>query len=115
MNDPSIRITATCVRVPVFSSHCESINIETEEKATVADIFSLLSQAKGLKIVDDPGKSIYPLNITATGTDDTLVGRIREDESIEKGINLWVVSDNVRKGAALNAVQIAEALITEFI
>ena len=115
MNDSTLRITATCVRVPVFSAHCESINIETERKATAQDIFSLLSQAKGLKIVDDPEKNSYPLNIHAAGKNETLVGRIREDESIENGINMWVVSDNIRKGAALNAVQISEALVTEFL
>jgi len=115
LNDPGLRVTATCVRVPTFSSHSESINIETERKASVADITGLLSETKGIKIVDDPGKNLYPLSIDAAGKDSTFVGRIREDESLENGINMWVVSDNLRKGAALNAVQIAEAVANEFL
>lgn len=115
LNDPLFRITATCVRVPVFSGHSESINIETEKKATVAQIHSLLSNTKGIKIVDDPQKNLYPLNIEASGKDETFVGRIREDESVENGLNVWVVSDNLRKGAALNAVQIAEELIHNYL
>ncbi|HBQ21638.1 MAG: aspartate-semialdehyde dehydrogenase [Deltaproteobacteria bacterium GWA2_38_16] len=115
MNAPSIRVSATCVRVPVFCSHAESVNIETEKKATPEEIRALLSETKGIKVMDDPAKKLYPLNIMATGKDDTLVGRIREDFSIANGINLWIVSDNIRKGAALNAVQIAEALHTEFL
>lgn len=113
LNAPSMNVTATCVRVPVFSSHSESINIETEKKATADDIRNLLGATKGLKIVDDPAKNLYPLNIDAAGKNDTFVGRIREDSSVKNGLDLWVVSDNLRKGAALNAVQIAEALILE--
>jgi aspartate-semialdehyde dehydrogenase len=113
MNDPSIAVTATTVRVPVFYAHSESINIETEKKITPAQVRDLLSRAPGVKVVDDPSQRRYPLPIHAVGKDDTYVGRIREDESIANGINLWVVSDNLRKGAALNAVQIAEILIRD--
>ena len=109
--DPSIAVTATTVRVPVFYSHSESVNIETERKITVAEVKKLLAGAPGVKVVDDPANRQYPLAIDAAGKDETFVGRIREDESIANGINLWVVSDNLRKGAALNAVQIAEILI----
>jgi aspartate-semialdehyde dehydrogenase len=113
MNDPSIAVTATTVRVPVFYAHSESINIETEKKITPTQVRDLLSRAPGVKVVDDPSQRRYPLPIHAVGKDDTYVGRIREDESIANGINLWVVSDNLRKGAALNAVQIAEILIRD--
>jgi aspartate-semialdehyde dehydrogenase len=113
MNDPSIAVTATTVRVPVFYAHSESINIETEKKITPAQVRDLLSRAPGVKVVDDPSQRLYPLPIHAAGKDDTYVGRIREDESIANGINLWVVSDNLRKGAALNAVQIAEILVRD--
>jgi aspartate-semialdehyde dehydrogenase len=111
MHDDAIRVTATCVRVPVFNSHSESVNIETEKKLTRAKVIELLSKAPGVKVVDDPPNKKYPMPIDASGKDETFVGRIREDETIPNGINLWVVSDNLRKGAALNAVQIAEKLI----
>jgi aspartate-semialdehyde dehydrogenase len=111
MHDDSIRVTATCVRVPVFNSHSESVNIETEKKLTRAKVIELLSQAPGVKVVDDPPSKQYPMPIDASGKDETFVGRIREDETIPNGINMWIVSDNLRKGAALNAVQIAEKLI----
>jgi len=115
LHDPALQITATCVRVPVFASHAEAVNIETERKASVQEVRELLSQTKGIKVIDDPSKNLYPLNITTAGRDDTCVGRIREDVSNPHGINLWIVSDNLRKGAALNAVQIAEALASEFL
>jgi aspartate-semialdehyde dehydrogenase len=115
MNDPSIAVTATTVRVPVFYAHSESVNIETERKITPAEVKSLLSKAPGVKVVDDPSQRSYPLAIHAAGKDDTYVGRIREDESIANGINMWVVSDNLRKGAALNAVQIAEILVRDYL
>jgi aspartate-semialdehyde dehydrogenase len=115
MNDPSIAVTATTVRVPVFYAHSESINIETERKITPAEVRELLSKAPGVVVVDDPSQRLYPLAIHAAGKDDTYVGRIREDESIAHGINMWVVSDNLRKGAALNAVQIAEILIRDYL
>jgi aspartate-semialdehyde dehydrogenase len=115
MNDPSIAVTATTVRVPVFYAHSESINIETERKITPDEVRSLLSTAPGVRVVDDPRRKKYPLAIDAAGHDETLVGRIREDESIPNGINMWVVADNIRKGAALNAVQIAEILIRKYL
>jgi len=111
MGDPSIRVTATTVRVPVFRGHSESVNIETEKKITAQEVRELLSKAPGVVVIDNPEKNEYPLPIYASGKDEVFVGRIREDESIENGINMWVVSDNLRKGAALNAVQIAEELL----
>ena len=111
MHDASIKVSATCVRVPVFNSHSESVNIETAKKITRAKAIALLSKAPGVKVVDDVKTSTYPLPIHADGKDETFVGRIREDDTVANGLNLWVVSDNLRKGAALNAVQIAEALI----
>ena len=115
MKDDSIAVTATTVRVPVFYAHSESINIETEKKITAAEVRELLEKAPGVKIVDDPRNLVYPLAIDAVGRDETFVGRIREDESITNGINMWVVSDNLRKGAALNAVQIAEILVRDYL
>ncbi len=115
MEDDSIRVTATTVRVPVFYGHSESVNIETEKKITPQECRELLSKAPGVVVEDDPSLFKYPLALYATGKDETFVGRIREDESIEKGINMWVVSDNIRKGAALNAVQIAEILIDQYL
>ncbi len=115
MEDPTIAVTATTVRVPVLYSHSESVNIETEKKITVREVKDLLAKAPGVKVVDNPALTEYPLAIYAAGRDETFVGRIREDESITNGINLWVVSDNIRKGAALNAVQIAEILIDKYI
>ncbi len=111
MGDESIRVTATTVRVPVFRGHSESVNIETEKKITPNEVRSILSKAPGIVVYDAPEKNVYPLPIEAAGKDPVYVGRIREDESIDNGINMWVVSDNLRKGAALNAVQIAEELI----
>lgn len=111
MGDETIRVTATTVRVPVFRGHSESVNIETEKKLTANEARAILSNASGVVVYDAPEKNIYPLAIYAAGKDETFVGRIREDESIDKGLNLWIVSDNLRKGAALNAVQIAEKLI----
>ena len=115
MEDESIRVTATTVRVPVFYGHSESVNIETEKKITAGQVREILSKAPGVVVVDDPKKNEYPLAIDAAGKDETFVGRIREDESIPNGINLWVVADNIRKGAALNAVQIAEILIQKYL
>jgi aspartate-semialdehyde dehydrogenase len=111
MEDDTIRVTATTVRVPVFSAHSESVNIETYKKITADEVRKLLSKAPGVKVVDEPKNSVYPLAIDSAGRDEVFVGRIREDESIDNGINMWIVSDNLRKGAALNAVQIAEILI----
>lgn len=111
LDNPDIRVTATCVRVPVFYSHSESVNIETIKKLSPKDCRALLAQAPGVKVIDNPAESLYPLAIDATGEDEAYVGRIREDETIKNGLNMWIVSDNIRKGAALNAVQIAEALV----
>jgi len=113
--DENIGVTATAVRVPVFYSHSESINIETREHISADQVKELLSDAPGVKVLDDPAKNLYPLAVNATGTDITYVGRIREDESIPNGINLWVVADNIRKGAATNAVQIAEILAKNYL
>ncbi|MBF0569612.1 MAG: aspartate-semialdehyde dehydrogenase [Candidatus Omnitrophica bacterium] len=111
MHDEGIKVTATCIRVPVFNAHSESVNIETEKKLTRAKVIELLTGAPGVIVVDEPANKKYPMPIDADGKDETFVGRIREDETIPNGINLWVVSDNLRKGAALNAVQIAEKLV----
>jgi len=111
MGDDSVRVTATTVRVPVFRGHSESLNIETEKKLSANEVRSLLAKAPGIVVFDATEKNVYPLPIDVSGKDPVYVGRIREDESIESGINMWIVSDNLRKGAALNAVQIAEELI----
>lgn len=111
MHDDQIKVTATCVRVPVFRAHCESVNIETERKISRDKAIELLSSALGVAVIDDLPHHKYPTPLDAEGKDDTFVGRIREDESIANGLNLWIVSDNLRKGAALNAIQIAEKLI----
>jgi len=106
--DPEIGVTATAVRVPVFYGHSESINIETKQKISAAEVKELLANAPGVALFDDPLAKRYPLATLAEGQFDTYVGRIREDESIANGINMWVVSDNILKGAALNTIQIAE-------
>jgi len=111
MGDTNIRITATTVRVPVFRCHSESLNIETEKKLSPYDVRAILSSTPGVIVYDAPDRNIYPMPLDVAGTDETYVGRIREDESVENGINMWIVADNLRKGAALNAVQIAEKLI----
>lgn len=111
MEDNSIRVTATTVRVPVFRCHSEAVNIETEKKITPNEARAVLSTAAGVMVFDEPKKNVYPLAIDVAGKDEVYVGRIREDESIANGINMWIVGDNLRKGAALNAVQIAEELI----
>jgi aspartate-semialdehyde dehydrogenase len=115
LGDETIAVTATTVRVPVLFGHSESVNIETERKINAREVRRILSHAPGVKVVDDLKRNKYPLPIDAAGKDDTFVGRIREDESIENGINMWIVSDNVRKGAALNAVQIAELLVRDYL
>src|SRR5881409_3743753 len=111
MGDQSIQITATTVRVPVYVGHSESVNIETERKLTADEARAILSEAPGVLLYDDPVHKVYPMPIDVAGKDEVFVGRIREDESIPNGLNLWVVADNLRKGAALNAVQIAELLV----
>ena len=113
LGEPSLPVTATTVRVPVFCSHSESVNIETEKTLTPEQAKALLRIAPGVILLDVPEENIYPMTIDATGKDATYVGRIREDHSVANGLNLWVVADNLRKGAALNAVQIAEILIRD--
>ena len=115
LGEPNLPVTATTVRVPVFCSHSESINVETVVKLSAAEAKQILREAPGVILADVPDENIYPMAIDATGKDATYVGRVREDNSITNGLNLWVVSDNLRKGAALNAVQIAEILIRDYI
>jgi len=110
MGDQSIHVTATTVRVPVYIGHSEAVNIETERKLSVNEARAILSTAPGVLLYDDPAHKIYPMPLEVAGKDEVYVGRVREDESIANGLNLWVVADNLRKGAALNAVQIAEHL-----
>jgi aspartate-semialdehyde dehydrogenase len=111
LGDKSIGISATCVRVPVWRSHSEAVWIETERPLTADDARQLLEAAPGVRVVDDPSAAVYPMPSEAAGDDDVLVGRIREDRSRRNGLALWVVADNLRKGAALNGVQIAELLV----
>ncbi|MDI3534319.1 MAG: aspartate-semialdehyde dehydrogenase [Thermosediminibacterales bacterium] len=111
LNDYTIKVTATTVRVPVLIGHSESVNIETEKKITRSKAHELLSKAPGVILQDDPYNNVYPLPANVAGRNEVFVGRVREDYSIENGLNLWVVADNLRKGAAFNAVQIAELLI----
>jgi aspartate-semialdehyde dehydrogenase len=115
MGDSNIRVSATTVRVPVFYGHSEAVNIQTKRKLSAKDARVLLFQAPGIRVMDNPGESIYPMPMEAAGTNDTFVGRIREDTSIENGLDLWIVADNIRKGAALNTVQIAELLVKEYL
>lgn len=111
LHDERIAITATTVRVPVLIGHSEAVNIETESKISVEQAREILKKASGVEVIDDPENNLYPLPLHAQGKDPCYVGRIREDDSIENGLNLWIVADNLRKGAALNAVQIAELLL----
>lgn len=111
LGDDRLRITATTVRVPVFDSHSESINLEFENSFDLDEVKEILSNSPGIVVLDDPKNNLYPLARTAAGKNEVFVGRIRRDESVENGLNLWVVADNIRKGAATNAVQIAELLI----
>ena len=111
---PSLRVTATTVRVPVFHGHSESINVELEKPFEVADIRKLWESTEGLIVQDEPEKGIYPMPINAADTDPVYVGRLRRDFSVENGINFWCVADNIRKGAATNAVQIAQELIRQW-
>ncbi|MFW5998654.1 MAG: aspartate-semialdehyde dehydrogenase [Bacillota bacterium] len=111
LNDSQIAISSTAARIPVFYGHAESINVETEQKLEVDRLKELLNSTEGVEVVDDPENSSYPLPINSEHNDKVMVGRIREDFSIKNGINMWVVANNLRKGAALNAVQIAEKII----
>jgi len=111
MGDDSIRVTATCVRIPTVGGHSESVNIEFENDFDLAEVKDILSNAPGVVLKDDVANFIYPMPLTAHDKDDTFVGRIRRDETQPKTLNCWIVSDNLRKGAATNAVQIAEYLL----
>ena len=110
-NDSTIGITATAVRIPVLGGHSESVNLEFEKSYEVNEIRSILDQTEGIEVKDDPKNKSYPMPIEAQGKDSVFVGRIRRDSSIQNGLNLWIVSDNLRKGAATNTIQIAEYLI----
>lgn len=109
--DPEIAVCATTVRIPVLFGHSEAVNIETRTPIGVDEVRALLAKAPGVRVVDDVAKARYPVPLEAAGTDDTLVGRIRQDPSAANGLAMWVVADNIRKGAATNAVQIAELLV----
>lgn len=113
LNDEAIKITATCVRVPVLNCHSESINVEFSSEVTVDvnEIHDLLARQDGIIVVDDISSNLYPINTMCSDKNEVMVGRIRKDYSVKNGINIWVVADNVRKGAATNAVQILEKLI----
>jgi aspartate-semialdehyde dehydrogenase len=111
LDDPSIRVSATCVRVPVVNAHSEAVNVQTREELSPERARELLEAAPGVTVLDDPGAALYPLAIDASGKDDVFVGRIRRDPGHERALDLWIVSDNLRKGAALNAIQIAEELL----
>ena len=113
LHKPNLKVTATTVRVPVQNSHSESINMEFEKPFEIEEIKNNLSNSPGILILDNPSQNVYPLATLATGQDKVLVGRIRRDFSLENGLNLWVVADNIRKGAASNAVQILEKLISQ--
>lgn len=111
--DPAIRLTATCVRVPVFIGHCEAVNIELVEPLEEDEVRNILKQARGVAVFDHRQDEGYVTPVECAGEDKVYVSRIRHDHTVENGLNLWIVSDNLRKGAALNAVQIAERLIKD--
>jgi aspartate-semialdehyde dehydrogenase len=109
--DPDLAVSATCVRVPVYGAHSEAVSVETKARLTADEARALLRRAPGVEVVDDPAALAYPTPIAAEGRDPVYVGRIRDDETVANGLVMWVVADNLRKGAALNAVQIAEELV----
>ncbi len=111
MGDDSIKVQATCTRVPVFGGHSESVNVEFEKQFELASVYNMLRGAAGVVVEDDPSKNLYPMPLRAGETDHVYVGRIRRDETVPNGLSLWIVADNLRKGAATNALQIAEELI----
>lgn len=111
LHRPDLKVTATCVRVPVLNCHCESINLQFEKKFELKDIYNELENFENITLLDNPKENIYPLPTLASGKDTVFVGRIRKDYSIKNGLNLWVVADNIRKGAATNAIQILEKLL----
>jgi aspartate-semialdehyde dehydrogenase len=108
LDAPEIAVTATCVRLPVFNVHGVCINAEFQNKFEIEEVVRILQNAPGIIVKDDPNQGIYPMPICADGRDEVFIGRIRRDESAENGLNMWVVADNLRKGAATNAIQIAE-------
>ena len=111
LGDDSIRITATTVRVPVFNGHSESINVELKKPYQLEEVREAMSRMEGLVVCDDVAHDVYPLASEASGHNEVYVGRLRRDDSVENGLNLWCVADNIRKGAAANAVQIAKYMI----
>lgn len=111
LEDPNLKMAATCVRVPVVSGHSESVYIELEKETTVTEIKEVLLDAPGVILQDNPSEQLYPMPLYAEGKIDTFVGRIRKDPDTPKGFHLWIVSDNLLKGAAWNSVQIAEMLV----
>jgi aspartate-semialdehyde dehydrogenase len=113
LGDPSIRVVATTVRVPVFRTHSEAVNVELEKKISPNEARALFSEVPGVIVYDDPKKNLYPMPIDVSGKDEVYVGRVREDATVPAGLSFWLVSDNLRKGAALNSIQIAEELIKE--
>ena len=116
LGDESIDVSATCVRIPVFYGHSEAVQVETRRAISVAEVRELLLDAPGVRLLDDPESNGYPTPVEhAAGADPVFVGRIRDDFSLENGVNLWIVADNIRKGAALNTVQIAEILLAEYL
>lgn len=110
-SDPDIKVTATTVRVPTVGGHSESVNVEFHQTFSLNEVMEILANTEGVVLMDDPGKNIYPMPIISHGKDEVFVGRVRLDETQPKTLNMWVVSDNLRKGAATNAVQIAEYLL----
>lgn len=113
LHSDNIKVTATTVRVPVFHGHSESINVELNQEFNLDDVFSLFKNFSGITVMDDIKNNIYPMPVEIEGHDDVYIGRIRRDFSTDNGLNLWVVADNIRKGAALNAIQIAEVIVKE--
>ena len=113
LHAPDLRVTATTARVAVLNSHSESVNVELNSEFDVKDIFELLGNTEGVTVYDNVKELKYPTALDVTGKDDVYVGRIRRDFSVDNGLNLWIVGDNIRKGAALNAVQIAEIMIKD--
>jgi len=111
LGEPNLAVSATCVRVPVFNGHAEAINVQFEEKITADEAREVLNGAPGIAVMDEPAESVYPTPLHASGKDDVYVGRIREDTSVPNALDLWCASDNIRKGAALNTIQIAEKMI----
>lgn len=111
LGDPTVQVTATAVRVPVMGGHSESVNVEFEREFELGDVRRLLGEFPGVIVQDDPGKNLYPMPLTAHNRDEVFVGRLRRDFTREKCLNMWIVADNIRKGAATNAIQIAEYMI----